>query len=805
MFRAAEACLCIATWVSGASAEVVHGTLIDGHGKPVVGASIQSMARRSLFEWGAPSELRFFAETDSKGHFAFEKLPFLPTEGRPMECLVRLHDQAHFGIVNLVRDNQRVRMTPGPTTLRVSVTDDLKKPLSGASVTLHGLILPSDYPMEKVPWVYRASWTSNEQPSITLSDSHGHAEISGLPGGTRVRYSSGADETILPKRGKQFLTLQVPQLSVLRGQVLFEGKPIPHAKVQAVQYLGHGPRWVVVEASTDENGHYEMQTGAIWVQNLEVAPDPGHPELVGSSYAWPILGPGTELNCLDITLRPKVAIDGALRSDLFNQPIANASVQIEPAHARGLSSQFWEVVTTDSQGHFSTKAPVGRYRLSLRNIGSRWMTSVVARDLEVNPLHNEPVEFQVPEAVAEDPIVHLSGTVIWPDGKPVQRALVQAVRTFVTTWTDSQGKFRFDSPITPGDVIFAEKGEAMSKARVVVWNHSWPTMTLDSKFATIHGLVVGPDGKPLSDVNVGYEGVDPKRRVGLCVTGGHPDGSFSLYSLDPEVDHYTVTVGKPGYEEHTFENIRLVPGQQTELPPLSLGLATRVIEGHVLGVDGKPAQGVPVDSRLGLSVKTDKRGFFRFTRVPKGAQQLWVWNTPDRAEASVVVQDNAPNLVVRLKQRELVPVGINIFGNVGLIAPALQVSEWLTSNPLRLDQLKGKMVVLDMWSATSNTCVSSLRRLDNIAKRYAAKDVVVVGIHLPTKDSGEVRQVLKTNGVTYPNAIDQLLVSGEGATARAFGFEGVPHLVLIDRDGKIQADTHEIDALEKRLKMLLAR
>lgn len=116
-------------------------------------------------------------------------------------------------------------------------------------------------------------------------------------------------------------------------------------------------------------------------------------------------------------------------------------------------------------------------------------------------------------------------------------------------------------------------------------------------------------------------------------------------------------------------------------------------------------------------------------------------------------------------------------------APALAVSEWLnTSGELPLDQLRGKVVLLDFWGTWCVPCVRKLPMVEALHQKYKDRGLVVVGVHsaaIENSASQSVGLVLKKHRITFPIAIDK------GETADRYAIDAWPTYFLIDRTGKV--------------------
>ena len=118
--------------------------------------------------------------------------------------------------------------------------------------------------------------------------------------------------------------------------------------------------------------------------------------------------------------------------------------------------------------------------------------------------------------------------------------------------------------------------------------------------------------------------------------------------------------------------------------------------------------------------------------------------------------------------------------------PALSgATGWLNSPPLTAAGLRGKVVVVDIWTYT---CINWLRTLPYVrawAEKYKDQGLVVIGVHTPEfafeKNVDNVRRAAKDMRVDYPIAIDS-----DYAIWRAFKNNYWPALYIVDAQGRIR-------------------
>jgi thiol-disulfide isomerase/thioredoxin len=110
---------------------------------------------------------------------------------------------------------------------------------------------------------------------------------------------------------------------------------------------------------------------------------------------------------------------------------------------------------------------------------------------------------------------------------------------------------------------------------------------------------------------------------------------------------------------------------------------------------------------------------------------------------------------------------------------------WLNSPPLTTAGLRGKVVLIDVWTYT---CINWLRSLPYVrawAEKYHNRGLVVVGVHSPEfafeKNLDNVRRAAKEMKVSHPIAVDNNF-----AIWRALKNEYWPALYFVDAQGRIR-------------------
>ena len=119
-------------------------------------------------------------------------------------------------------------------------------------------------------------------------------------------------------------------------------------------------------------------------------------------------------------------------------------------------------------------------------------------------------------------------------------------------------------------------------------------------------------------------------------------------------------------------------------------------------------------------------------------------------------------------------------------APELTTTTWLNvDSPLRLADLRGKVVALEMWTFGCYNCKNVMPSLKDWHSKYADQGLVIIGNHYPEfsfeEDLDNLRNAVAEYGLEYPIAQDN-----DGKTWRSYKNRYWPTLYLIDKQGHIR-------------------
>jgi thiol-disulfide isomerase/thioredoxin len=124
-------------------------------------------------------------------------------------------------------------------------------------------------------------------------------------------------------------------------------------------------------------------------------------------------------------------------------------------------------------------------------------------------------------------------------------------------------------------------------------------------------------------------------------------------------------------------------------------------------------------------------------------------------------------------------------GNYGPAPELVGVTNWLNSAPLKISDLRGKVVLVDFWTYTCINCIRTLPYITSWYEKYHDQGLVVIGVHTPEfefeKNTQNVASALKQFEITYPVAQDN-----NYKTWDAYSNQYWPADYLIDANGNIR-------------------
>ncbi|APG87716.1 cytochrome biogenesis protein (plasmid) [Sinorhizobium americanum CCGM7] len=121
----------------------------------------------------------------------------------------------------------------------------------------------------------------------------------------------------------------------------------------------------------------------------------------------------------------------------------------------------------------------------------------------------------------------------------------------------------------------------------------------------------------------------------------------------------------------------------------------------------------------------------------------------------------------------------------GIFPPVDGAVEWLNSKPLTVEELRGKVVLVDFWTYSCINCIRTIPYVRAWAEKYRDQGLVVIGVHAPEfafeRRIDNVKRAVRDFNIDYPVAVDN-----DFAIWRAFGNSYWPAHYFIDAEGRIR-------------------
>jgi peroxiredoxin len=310
----------------------------------------------------------------------------------------------------------------------------------------------------------------------------------------------------------------------------------------------------------------------------------------------------------------------------------------------------------------------------------------------------------------------------------------------------------------------------------------------------IRGSILFPDGAPCPGARLLFRIEDTVFED----TFSDMDGAFVLKS--GSANGVLRVLPPPGYMTKILADIPVALGEAREamLQPIKL-VQLPVVRGRALFPEGVKPEQVYVcslDLPVPVHIITDANGAFelRFFYQPEQKQVAFRMEHPFRflrrdfvinleapSEVEMMLEEFEPDLERRPHQ----PGRNNLDALLGKEAPPIQCTEWFNSQPLKLEDMKGKVVVLTFWGGfdTSHFAMNRLAELKMVYELFKAQDdVVVLGVHDASSESDEIADYLVQYGIPFPIGRDD----DPFVSFSKYGVNAIPQTVLIDKGGMLQ-------------------
>lgn len=126
----------------------------------------------------------------------------------------------------------------------------------------------------------------------------------------------------------------------------------------------------------------------------------------------------------------------------------------------------------------------------------------------------------------------------------------------------------------------------------------------------------------------------------------------------------------------------------------------------------------------------------------------------------------------------------------------LDFKDLISGNQMSIENLRGKVVLIQFWSTSCGPCIQEIPRLKQAYAKYHDRGVEFVGISLDT-DPAKLLTFCQNNEMPWPQYCEPDK-GWDTSIALKWGVNGIPQLMVLDKQGKVRsthADPNFFDSL----------
>ena len=602
----------------------------------------------------------------------------------------------------------------------------------------------------------------------------------------------------------------------ISGRIIYAGSNKPAANVP-IRAVGAEPGMEDRITHTDTDGAYILK-------DIIVGP---YVVMIGDTWEWHETSAwrapaqeGIYVKANDVytevnfSLTPGAFVEGQITDGDTGQPVAGIQIQVYDAtHPPTQGMGHW--LKTDTNGRYRFRVVPGQVGISASpsNTGSEYYFEYPQGEYRGEIAEGETIS-DINFVCYRGHTIH--GTVQTADNEPVAEASVRLAMGYGFsrhTQTDERGQFRLNGvPRNINEVIVDATHELLHGRGAWSKEQTDPVViTVAQRItATIIGQVTDESGNPIvhAGVGLGWKEGHGGRTTTSPITETDSEGNFTV---GPKFRGEWLEIGRvyqvyakaANYGKTSSEWFTLGEGTRN-VPDLVLPKAEYFIAGQVVDSQGQPISGASVlaeGSRTGANTITDSAGKFHLKDIADSRVNVYAWHAgylPSSQSTEFEANREDLQLVLPLKRPMLTDDKDNTiepspfpYPLEGKPAPELKVDRWFNTEPIALELLQDKVVVLNFWSSVVNAegCAIWFSALNRIYDQYNDKGVIVIGVHTSAdlEHYADIQEVIDQEQIRYPVGIATKDSENKfGATFKDYSIEPIPTILLVDKAGETQ-------------------
>jgi thiol-disulfide isomerase/thioredoxin len=122
---------------------------------------------------------------------------------------------------------------------------------------------------------------------------------------------------------------------------------------------------------------------------------------------------------------------------------------------------------------------------------------------------------------------------------------------------------------------------------------------------------------------------------------------------------------------------------------------------------------------------------------------------------------------------------------------------------MKLSELRGKYVLIDFWASWCGPCRRENPNVVRLYQKYKDENFDIFSVSLD-KDKDKWIRAIEADGLVWENHVSDLKY-WDSEVVSTYQFQGIPHTVLIDPEGKMIASKLRGESLERKLKEIFGK